>query len=320
MTVITKPLTGANEKKKEGEEKLVPPPLVQVDLGEESVPDSADPRLTYLPHRGYRYLSDRAGRVGRATHTCLVLTVMLASVMGLMAGVHIYRNLFLSNNYRGMCRIPLNRGIRPEDTLVAANFENIRQDKMMSDSSSLDNMFALLRQGLHNSPEKLQFKQTVEEPGFEFDFELDLEMNDFETFELPEIFSGRYMHDFKVNYTAIIDSMGGFCFILPLDRTVISPPRNIFDIFSKMRDGTFDVDYEEIRQDFRVGSTIESFEGYGSFIPRACSDKRTYRLEKSTIPILKRDTDAVTRKEKYGEYTGKYLVRYNIVNLKEASK
>jgi hypothetical protein len=318
MTVITKPLSGVAEKKKEGEEKLVVPELVQVDLGEESVPDGSDLRLEYLSHRGYQYLSDRAGRVGKATHTCLVLTVMLASVMGLLAGVHIYRNLFLTGNYRGMCRIPLNRGIRPEDTLVAANFEN--HQKLIGEASSLDNMFALFNQGPQNSPEKIQFKETLEEPGFEFDFELDLEMNDFETLELPEIFSGRYMHDFKVNYTAIIDPMGGFCFILPLDRTVISPPRNIFDIFTKMRDGTFDVDYEEIRQDFRVGFPIESFEGYGSFIPRACSDKRTYRLEHITNPILKRDTSAVEGKEKYGEYTGKFLVRYNILNLKDVTK
>ena len=36
---------------------------------------------------------------------------------------------------------------------------------------------------------------------FEFDFELDLEQNEFESFELPEIFLGRYMHDFKVRNT-----------------------------------------------------------------------------------------------------------------------
>lgn len=32
----------------------------------------------------------------------------------------------------------------------------------------------------------------------EFDFELDLDFNEFESFEFPEIFNGRYFHDFKV--------------------------------------------------------------------------------------------------------------------------
>ena len=33
----------------------------------------------------------------------------------------------------------------------------------------------------------------------EFDFELDLDFNEFESFEFPEISSGRYFHDFKVH-------------------------------------------------------------------------------------------------------------------------
>ena len=85
---------------------------LKVELPEEDEPDL---RL--------QLLSARASRVGRVTHTCLVLTLILASVMGLLAGVHIYRNMFLHNNYRGVCRIPLARGIRPDDTMVAAKFQ-----------------------------------------------------------------------------------------------------------------------------------------------------------------------------------------------------
>ena len=33
-----------------------------------------------------------------------------------------------------------------------------------------------------------------------------------------------------------------------LDRNVIPAPKNVFDILAKMRDGAFDIDYEEIRK------------------------------------------------------------------------
>ncbi len=35
-------------------------------------------------------------------------------------------------------------------------------------------------------------------PTFELDYELDLDYNEVETLELPELSRGRYMHDFKV--------------------------------------------------------------------------------------------------------------------------
>ena len=37
-----------------------------------------------------------------------------------------------------------------------------------------------------------------QEPQFQFNWEVDPEQDIFESFELPEIFLGRYMHDFKV--------------------------------------------------------------------------------------------------------------------------
>ena len=55
-------------------------------------------------------------------------------------------------------------------------------------------MFALFNHELPKIEEEV--KKQVKD--FEFDFELDMDSNEFETFEMPEIFLGRYMHDFKV--------------------------------------------------------------------------------------------------------------------------
>ena len=52
------------------------------------------------------------------------------------------------------------------------------------------------------------------------------------------------------------------------------------------------------------------------FIMASCSDKVTYRLERATDVIVKRSADD-SRDYQYVEFTGKRLVKYNIVNLGE---
>ena len=115
----------------------------------------------------------------------------------------------------------------------------------------------------------------------EFDYELDLDYEEFESFELPELSKGRYLHDFKVktfnpmlacacmqeyiileiplpfsmvqvNQTAIIDPEDNRCFLLPLDRDEIPKPRSLFDIIANMKNGAYELDIQEIRHDTRV--------------------------------------------------------------------
>ncbi len=39
---------------------------------------------------------------------------------------------------------------------------------------------------------------------FEFDFDIDVENEEYELLELPEIFLGRYMHDFRVSFCHLV--------------------------------------------------------------------------------------------------------------------
>jgi hypothetical protein len=301
MTILTK-LPSEAEKKKEAEAGGGGggAPLVQVEIDVTTARPRDEPDL----HLAYVSLSGRVMRLSRATYLCLVLCLTLATMLGLMAALHVYRSAFIrSRNYCGMYRVPLNHGIMPENTLVAANFHNPREE----DDTFKLNMFALFN---NNPPESLTTQHTSKPKDFEFDFELDLEQNEFESFELPEIFLGRYMHDFKVNHTVIIDTLGKKCFLMNLDRNLIPAPKNVFDILLKMREGDFDVDYEEIRKTYRVaGPALDHFKpSHGSFIPEACGDKPTFRIEESLI--VKRD--AARTSAKYGEYVGNKLITYTI--------
>ena len=106
-------------------------------------------------------------------------------------------------------------------------------------------MFALFNHHITDDDFKI-FVDDVND--FEFDVELDLEDNAMETFELPEVFSGRYLHDFMVNLTAIVDVVGRRCFLMKLDRNLIAKPRNILDYLNKERDGVYDLNYEEVKK------------------------------------------------------------------------
>ena len=116
-----------------------------------------------------------------------------------------------------------------------------------------ETMFALFNHDVNNV-DKI-FGDNMK--SFEFDVELDLEDDMMETLELPEVFSGRYLHDFMVNLTVIVDTLGRRCFIMKLDRNTIPKPKNIFDYLNKERDGVYEVDYEEIKQVF-----LSKFEYY----------------------------------------------------------
>lgn len=48
---------------------------------------------------------------------------------------------------------------------------------------------------------------------------------------------GRFIHEFESNKTAIVDQTAKRCFVMPLDREKVLPPRSMFDMIQKMSDG-----------------------------------------------------------------------------------
>ena len=56
--------------------------------------------------------------------------------------------------------------------------------------------------------ERLEVQTKVNQNGgLELDYELDLDLEEFESLQLPEISHGRYLHDFKVCWGFLIDDL-----------------------------------------------------------------------------------------------------------------
>jgi len=302
MTVLTKPFSGVqvkeNTKKPEVEAQCedLKKNLVEVGMVE---PASEDPSRDETEIFLYR-----ATRIGRMTNFCLVLSLLSLLLLGIGAGVHSYRVFVLRNSYAGVCQLPL-RDLFSENTIIGASIK----EREMNQEAYMNLMTESDRQ--QNSEIQLvpEFKNL-----FEFDFDVDVEEENYEMIELPEIFFGRYMHDFKENLTVIIDSLRNHCYVFNLDRTLIPPPRNMFDMIQKMRHGVYDVDFQEIRKNYRVmGDELDSLTGLGHLVPRACFNKQTYRLEELVGDIIvKRSAPAM---EKFGEFTGSAIIQYHIDGL-----
>ncbi|XP_023349742.1 uncharacterized protein LOC111718396 [Eurytemora carolleeae] len=295
MTILTKPFTAVQMKKPE---EVVEDVEQLMQAGENPTDKSADEDET-------DFILRRAHRIGYLTNCCLVLSLFSLLILGIGAGVHSYRTFIVRSNYAGMCRLPL-RDIFSESTIIGATVRKMMDEELYRE---------MIEEHEREEVESLQLLPDLKR-SFEFDFDIDVEEENYEVVELPELFMGRYMHDFQENYTVIIDSLRDRCYILDLDRTLVPPPRDMFDMIEKMKRGVYDVNFQEIKKNYRrPAEELLNLNGFGNLIMRACANKQSYKLEELVGDILvKRDTGSADL-EKFGEFTGSSILQYHIVNL-----
>lgn len=299
MTVITKPLS--SEKKPGDKAPLVVPVSAEGELdAEKGVAGS-----TGLNERYHYILRNRNARFSSVTTLCLLITALLVMTVGLFGGLYVYKQMSRARlqKWRGWCNVPYyaessyhtGRLGQPAGAgEVAEPFMNIPQ---------FDNT------GLKKAASSF----------FREEFEIDLENERYSKVEVPDFKNGRlgrFIHEFDSNKTAIVDQTAKRCFIMPLDRERILPPKSMYDMIEKMWKGYYAVNTHRVRETMRVVTPpIEDLSDLGEYIERECEDKTTYRLEKATDRIFKR---SVTPTEKmYAEFAGKEIIEYNIANLNE---
>merc|ERR1711935_993689 len=115
-----------------------------------------------------------------------------------------------------------------------------------------------------------------------------------ELFQMPQLSSGRYIHDFEKEKTLIFDSVNDRCFVMDLDKNEIKPPKTICDMYRGMNeadgDGVYKMDLEEVRQE-------------------------TYATEIAEMTREKRSTDSIEKEPDFIGFGGKSLVKTSIFNI-----
>nr|CAD7195124.1 unnamed protein product [Timema douglasi] len=172
-------------------------------------------------------------------------------------------------------------------------------------------------QSLSNSGnlDEINLDKNIPPEFFEEKFEIDLENENFEKIDVPDFRDGRrgrFIHDFNSNKTGIIDLDGQRCFVMPLNRNRVLPPRSLFDLIKKMWDGYYEVNTDVVRETMRVVTpAITDFKNVGYYITRECRDAPTYMLEKVVTGVYKRSVPDAT----FAVFAGDKIFQVDIVNM-----
>jgi len=117
-----------------------------------------------------------------------------------------------------------------------------------------------------------------------FTEKIEIEDQDYmhERLDVPPILESRrstVVHDFEKNLTAIVDRDMKRCFVMPLNRTAVQPPRSFFDLLVKYKSGYYLPDAEVVRDNYKVQlPVVENVDVFGFYIWSDCQYFDTYRL------------------------------------------
>ncbi|KAM4699031.1 integral membrane protein 2B [Discoglossus pictus] len=99
------------------------------------------------------------------------------------------------------------------------------------------------------------------------------------------------VHDFHRKLTAYLDLSLNKCYVIPLNTSIVMPPRNFLELLVNIKAGTYLPQSYLIHEQMVVTERIENVDQLGFFIYRLCHDKETFRLQRkeTTRGIHKRD-------------------------------
>ena len=60
------------------------------------------------------------------------------------------------------------------------------------------------------------------------------------------------MNSIQMNKTVIIDTDNNRCFVMALNRNEVKPPRDFMDFITRLNNGVYQLDLDEVRHDTRV--------------------------------------------------------------------
>lgn len=276
----------------------------------------------------------------------MFLIAIIVMLMGVLGGWTLYR-LYAPNHssmrYHALCDIPYK-----EDSMELPRFY------ARNDDSFALNWRSLLPQ-LSGSPSAGnsmggQFDELVNDNFFREEIELNSGDDDgYAKIDVPDFKDGRhgrFMHDFKENQSAIIDTTTNRCFIMPLDRDTTLPPSSFVDLMQKMGSGYYNIDTERVRRNMRVITPrITDLSVISERIANECYDMKVYMMEKFVsggkswlvfsswhgrpftvthflnetfcFSVAKRSADPLPDAGKYAAFMGKGVVEYDLSNIAE---
>ncbi|XP_033027483.1 integral membrane protein 2B [Lacerta agilis] len=91
------------------------------------------------------------------------------------------------------------------------------------------------------------------------------------------------VHDFHRRLTAYLDLSLDKCYVIPLNTSVVMPPKNFLELLINIKAGTYLPQSYLIHEQMIVTDRIENVDQLGFFIYRLCRGKETYKLQRKEM-------------------------------------
>lgn len=265
----------------------------------------------------------RARRFSSATTYILFLIALLVTSLGIIAGVFYYRQYAHSRNhlrFHGFCQIPYDSSNMNDNQMYYMN------SMLRDDTDELNSQIQRLLNPYQNDLTEIENRmeeteKEVSDQFFKEEFELGLsDEENYSKINVP-VFrgqrQGRFLHDFKYNQSGIIDKENGRCFLMPLDRDTVLPPKSLRDLIEKMWNGYYNINTSTVRKNMRVITPeLKDLSDVSPRITNECEEMKIYRLEKLVSGVFKRSAD-LHQHAKYAEFGGNHITEIDIQNLED---
>ncbi|XP_028991553.1 integral membrane protein 2Bb isoform X2 [Betta splendens] len=88
------------------------------------------------------------------------------------------------------------------------------------------------------------------------------------------------VHDFQRRLTAYLDLSLNKCYVIPLNTSIVMPPRDLLDLLVNVKAGTYLPQSYLIHEEMIVTERLQHVEQLGYFIYNLCQGKDTYKLQR----------------------------------------
>lgn len=88
------------------------------------------------------------------------------------------------------------------------------------------------------------------------------------------------VHDFQKRLTAYLDLSLNKCYVIPLNTSIVMPPRDLLDLIINVKAGTYLPQTYLIHEEMVVTERLERIDQLGYFIYNLCRGKETFKLQR----------------------------------------
>ncbi|KAM8748998.1 integral membrane protein 2B-like isoform X2 [Acanthopagrus latus] len=180
---------------------------------------------------------------------CLGLALMLSGVV--VGGAYLYRYYILEEGHVFVCGV----NYREEDFMI-------REEEEVE--VELPNQFPL-----RQLEERIR---VLEDEQVEL---INVPVPEFDDGDPADI-----VHDFQRKLTAYLDLSLNKCYVIPLNTSIVMPPRDFLELLVNVKAGTYLPQSYLIHEEMIVTERLEHVDQLGYFIYNLCRGKDTYKLQR----------------------------------------